>query len=407
MESFLPFNKADVGDEEIAEVVDVLRSGWLTTGPKAKEFEREFAAMVGTQHAVAVNSCTAALHLALEAAGLREGDEVLVPTMTFAATAEVVTYFKARPVLIDCVQDTLNLDTDRIEEAITEKTKAIIPVHFAGHPCDMEQVQSIARVHGLHVIEDAAHALPARYKGKMVGGIADFTCFSFYATKSITTGEGGMIVTNDAPLAARLAQAGKRVLVLEAGVDPGADPALESSSEELTAAENERAIFHCPGFHAAASEPERYNTTSEGDRMSWHFAARHLSDELQKDDPKAEAYDGRKVFYPRCSSIGGCTSHNTMVTICGNDFDWQRIADLTGDPSWNPSRMRYYFKRLERARYTRFRFTWIGKVIDQKPAAGTTGAIEHPLPTWVGPVAGLLSGVAFGARTWKVTIRSG
>jgi dTDP-4-amino-4,6-dideoxygalactose transaminase len=204
MESFLPFHRADLGDEEIAAVVDVLRSGWLTTGPKAIEFEREFAAMVGAQHAVAVNSCTAALHLALEAAGLREGDEVLVPTMTFAATAEVVTYFKAKPILIDCVQDTLNLDTDRIEEAITDKTRAIIPVHFAGHPCDMEQIQSIARTHGLHVIEDAAHALPARYQGKMVGGIADSTCFSFYATKNITTGEGGMVTTNNAEWAARI-----------------------------------------------------------------------------------------------------------------------------------------------------------------------------------------------------------
>src|SRR5512145_1516030 len=150
----LPFHMPDVGEEEIAEVLDVLRSGWLTTGPKVREFEREFAAMVGTQHAVAVNSCTAALHLALEAAGLREGDEVLVPTMTFAATAEVVIYFKARPVLIDCVQDTLNLDTERIEEAITAKTKAIIPVHFAGHPCDMDQILSIARVHDLRVVED-------------------------------------------------------------------------------------------------------------------------------------------------------------------------------------------------------------------------------------------------------------
>ena len=204
MESFLPFHKADLGDEEIAGVVDVLRSGWLTTGPKVKEFEQEFAAMVGTQHAVAVNSCTAALHLALEAGGLREGDEVLVPTMTFAATAEVVTYFKAKPVLIDCVQDTLNLDTDRIEEAITDKTKAIIPAHFAGQPCDMEQIQSIARTHGLHVIEDAAHALPARYHGKMIGGIGDSTCFSFYATKSITTGEGGMVTTNNAEWAARI-----------------------------------------------------------------------------------------------------------------------------------------------------------------------------------------------------------
>jgi perosamine synthetase len=204
METVLPFHKADIGDEEVAEVVDVLRSGWLTTGPKVKEFEQEFAAMVGAQHAVAVNSCTAALHLALEASGLREGDEVLVPTMTFAATAEVVAYFKAKPVLIDCVQDTLNLDPDRIEEAVTDKTKAIIPAHFAGHPCEMEQIQSIARTHGLRVIEDAAHALPARYQGKMVGGIADFTCFSFYATKSITTGEGGMVTTDNPEWAARV-----------------------------------------------------------------------------------------------------------------------------------------------------------------------------------------------------------
>jgi perosamine synthetase len=160
--------------------------------------------MVGAEHAVAVNSCTAALHLALEAAGVNEGDEVLVPTMTFAATAEVVTYFKARPVLIDCVQDTLNLNTDRIQQAITDKTKAIIPVHFAGHPCDLRPLQMIAQNHNLQVIEDAAHALPARYHGKMIGGISDATCFSFYATKNITTGEGGMVTTNNAEWAARM-----------------------------------------------------------------------------------------------------------------------------------------------------------------------------------------------------------
>ena len=204
MENLLPFHTPDVGDEEIAEVVDVLRSGWLTTGPKVREFEQEFAAKVGAQHAVAVNSCTAALHLSLEAAGLREGDEVIIPTMTFAATAEVVAYFKARPVLIDCLQDTLNLDTDRIEEAITSKTRAIIPVHFAGHPCDMMRIRSIARSHKLHVIEDAAHAFPARYQGKMVGSIGDSTCFSFYATKNITTGEGGMVTTDNAEWAARV-----------------------------------------------------------------------------------------------------------------------------------------------------------------------------------------------------------
>ncbi len=204
MKEFLPFHRSDVGEEEVSEVVEVLRSGWLTTGPKVREFEREFAAMVGAEHAVAVNSCTAALHLALEAAGVSEGDEVLVPTMTFAATAEVVTYFKARPVLIDCLPDTLNLNTDRIQQAITDKTKAIIPVHFAGHPCDLKPIHAIAQKHNLHVIEDAAHALPARYHGKMIGGISDATCFSFYATKNITTGEGGMVTTNNAERAARM-----------------------------------------------------------------------------------------------------------------------------------------------------------------------------------------------------------
>lgn len=204
MNTVMPFHQADIGEEEISEVVAVLRSGWLTTGPKVREFEREFAAMVGTEHAVAVNSCTAALHLALEAAGVQEGDEVLVPTMTFAATAEVVTYFKARPVLIDCMPDTLNLDTSRIEAAITSKTKAIIPVHFAGHPCELNEIQAIARRHDLHVIEDAAHALSARYHGKMIGRISETTCFSFYATKNITTGEGGMVTTNNAELAARV-----------------------------------------------------------------------------------------------------------------------------------------------------------------------------------------------------------
>jgi len=204
MTKFLPFHLPDIGDEEIESVLAVLRSGWLTTGSKAKQFEQEFAAMVGARHAVAVNSCTAALHLALEAIGVQEGDEVIVPTMTFAATAEVVTYFKAKPVLVDCTEETLNIDPRAIEEAITEKTKAIIPVHFAGHPCEMDQILDLARAHHLHVIEDAAHALPARYRGKIVGSIADATCFSFYATKTVTTGEGGMVTTDNPEWAARI-----------------------------------------------------------------------------------------------------------------------------------------------------------------------------------------------------------
>lgn len=204
MSQFLPFHTPDIGEEEVSEVVQVLRSGWLTTGTKAKQFENEFAAMVGARHAIAVNSCTAALHLALEALGVREGDEVIVPTMTFAATAEVVTYLKAKPVLVDCTPDTLNISPDSIEQAITSRTKAIVPVHFAGHPCEMSQIQAVAREHKLAVVEDAAHALPARYRGKMIGSLSDLTCFSFYATKNITTGEGGMVTTDDADLAARV-----------------------------------------------------------------------------------------------------------------------------------------------------------------------------------------------------------
>ncbi len=204
MAEFLPFHAPEIGEEEIDAVVDVLRSGWLTTGAKARQFEQEFAAMVGARHAIAVNSCTAALHLALEAVGLREGDEVIVPTMTFTATAEVVTYFKAKPVLVDCTGDTLNIDPDKIEQVITPRTKAIIPVHFAGHPCEMDRILDIAGRHHLRVIDDAAHAFPARYQGKMVGVIGDCTCFSFYATKNITTGEGGMITTDNPDWAARI-----------------------------------------------------------------------------------------------------------------------------------------------------------------------------------------------------------
>jgi perosamine synthetase len=201
---FLPFHVPTIGEEEIAEVVATLRSGWLTTGPKVKQFEQEFARYVGCRQAVAVNSGTAALHLALEAVGVTEGDEVLIPTMTFTATAEVVTYLKAKPVLLDCRPDTLNLDPDRIERAITPKTKAIMPVHMGGLPCEMDRILEIARQYNLQVIEDAAHALPARYHGRMVGTIGDITCFSFYATKTITTGEGGMATTDNPEWAERM-----------------------------------------------------------------------------------------------------------------------------------------------------------------------------------------------------------
>jgi dTDP-4-amino-4,6-dideoxygalactose transaminase len=201
---FLPFHVPDIAEDEIQAVVETLRSGWLTTGSKAKQFEEDFARYVGSRHALAVNSATAAMHLALDAVGIGEGDEVIVPTMTFAATAEVVLYFKARPVLVDCRPDTLNLDPEQLEKAITSKTKAIIPVHIAGQACDMSRIVEIAHQHKLNVIEDAAHALPARYQGKMVGTIGDITCFSFYATKTVTTGEGGMATTDNPEWADRM-----------------------------------------------------------------------------------------------------------------------------------------------------------------------------------------------------------
>lgn len=201
---FLPFHVPDIDEEEIQSVVETLRSGRLTTGPKVKLFEEKFAGFIGVGHAATVNSGTAALHLALNAVGIQEGDEVIVPTMTFAATAEVVLHLKARPLLADCRPDTLNLDVNQTEKSITPKTKVIIPVHFGGQPCEMDRILKIAGHHKLNVIEDAAHGLPARWRDKMVGTLGDITCFSFYATKTITTGEGGMITTESEEFADRM-----------------------------------------------------------------------------------------------------------------------------------------------------------------------------------------------------------
>jgi dTDP-4-amino-4,6-dideoxygalactose transaminase len=201
---FIPFHRPSITEDEIQSVVETLKSGWLTTGTKTKSFEQDFANYVGCKHAVAVNSGTAALHLALEAIGIKEADEVIVPTMTFTATAEVVLYFKAKPVLVDCDPSTLNIDPDKIEEKITGRTKAIIPVHFGGQPCNMERILDIARRYNLRIIEDAAHSLPAEYRGRMIGTIGDITCFSFYVTKPITTGEGGMAPTENPEWAERM-----------------------------------------------------------------------------------------------------------------------------------------------------------------------------------------------------------
>jgi perosamine synthetase len=195
--AFLPFALPDIDETEFHEVKEALQSGWITTGPKTKQFESEFAKAVGAKHAIAVNSCTAAMHLALEALGVRQGDEVITSPYTFAATAEVIRYFDARPVFVDVDPRSLNLNPDLIERAVTPKTKIILPVHLAGMPANMDAIKDVATRHGIPVIEDAAHAFPSAYKGKSIGSISEFTCFSFYATKPITTGEGGMITTDN------------------------------------------------------------------------------------------------------------------------------------------------------------------------------------------------------------------
>lgn len=217
---FLHFARPSIGEEEVAAVVDTIRSGWLTTGPKTVEFEKAFAAAVGARHALAVNSATAGLHLALEAAGIGQDDLVLTSTWTFTATAEVARYLGAHPVLVDVEPRTLNLDVTALDRRIVElrrehgaRVRAIVPVHFAGQSCDMEAILGLARTHGLRVIEDAAHAFPTtvrsssvaddEYRSRSIGTVGDASVFSFYATKTIATGEGGMVTTENDEFAAR------------------------------------------------------------------------------------------------------------------------------------------------------------------------------------------------------------
>ncbi|TGE33824.1 DegT/DnrJ/EryC1/StrS family aminotransferase [Desulfosporosinus sp. Sb-LF] len=201
---FLTYGLPLIEEDDIAEVVDSLKSNWIAKGPKTNLFETKFAEYVGAKHAIAVNSCTAGLHLSLVAAGLGEGDEVITTPMTFAASANVIIHTGATPVFADIDPITMNIDVNEIRKKITPRTKAIIPVHVAGHPCEMDEIMDIAREHNLFVLEDAAHAVYTQYKGKLIGSIANATAFSFYATKNLATGEGGMVTTNDDVLAEKI-----------------------------------------------------------------------------------------------------------------------------------------------------------------------------------------------------------
>jgi len=202
----LPFHRPDLGAAEEAAVLEVLRSGWLTRGPRTEEFERRLRALTGAPHLLALNSCTAALELALIVAGIGPGDEVVTTAMTFTATANVILHRGARPVLVDVEPDTLNIDPDAVAAALTPRTRALLAVDLAGHPADYDRLLPLARDHGLTLVEDAAHALEARHRDRPVGSFADFTCFSFYANKNLTTGEGGALAsTSDAAVMERAA----------------------------------------------------------------------------------------------------------------------------------------------------------------------------------------------------------
>jgi perosamine synthetase len=320
---FLPFAVPWIGEEEIAAVVECLRSGWITTGPIVREFEASFAEYVGVRHAVAVNSCTAALHLALEALGVRPGDDVLVPTMTFAATAEVVHYLGARPVLIDCHPETLNLDVEHLAATLAEqyrlrdgaarhrdtgaRLRVAIPVHYAGLPCEMRSLRSMAKSYGFALVEDAAHALPAATGGQAVGTLGAIAAFSFYATKNITTGEGGMLVTDDARLAERARimslhgisrDAWKRYTangswayeILEPGFKYNmTDIAAAIGREQLRRSEElwEIRRRYAARYTAAFRELPQVETPPDappGDRHAWHLYVLRLNLELLRLD---------------------------------------------------------------------------------------------------------------------------
>lgn len=194
---FITFGSPLIEDEEIKEVEKTLRSGWIGTGPKVAKFEEMFKEYIGSKYAMALHSCTAGLHLAMLVAGLKSGDEVITTPMTFCATVNSIIHAGGRPIFVDVDRKTMNIDPDKIKKAITSKTKAIIPVHFAGRPCEMDVITDIAKKHKLIVIEDAAHAIESKYKGQKIGNIGDMACFSFYVTKNLVTGEGGMVTTNN------------------------------------------------------------------------------------------------------------------------------------------------------------------------------------------------------------------
>lgn len=373
---FLPFALPELGDEEIAEVVDTLRSGWITTGPKAKRFEQAFAEFLNEPQieCIAVNSATAGLHLALEALGIGPGDEVITTTHTFTATAEVVRYMGADVKLVDIDPKTMNIALDQIEAAITPRTKAIIPVHYAGLAVDMLTLLDIARRHGLKVVEDAAHALPTTLEKELIGTMgSNATVFSFYANKTMTTGEGGMLVTRDAELAKRA-----RVMRLH-GINRDAfdrftakvpswyyeivAPGFKYNLTDIAAAMGLHQLKRLPAFQRRREQiAARYfealadlplilpPQAPEGDVHSWHLYVLRLSE---------DAPIGRDEFIERLFEQGiGCSVH--YVPLHQHPY-WKERYGLT--PEMFPESQKAYERTVTIPLYTAMTDDQVERVI--------------------------------------------
>lgn len=363
--NFLPFALPEIGEDEIDEVVNSLRSGWVTTGPKTKQFESDFVDYLGGGvEAIAVNSATAGLHLGLEAMGIGLGDEVITTTHTFTATAEVIRYLGADPVFVDVDASTLCIDVDAVARAITPRTKAIIPVHFAGRSADMPRLLALAKQHGLKVMEDAAHALPTTCDGRLIGTLqSDVTVFSFYANKNITTGEGGMLVTRDPEIAKRA-----RVMRLH-GINRDAfdrftskapswyyeilAPGFKYNMTDVAASIGIHQLKKANAFqqkraHIAAMYDEALAGLSIilpphaaiGDLHSWHLYVIQLSD---------EAKVPRDVFIERLYEQGiGCSVHYIPLHL--HPY-WRDTYKLTSDMF--PVSQRIYERTVSLPLYTR------------------------------------------------------
>jgi dTDP-4-amino-4,6-dideoxygalactose transaminase len=373
---FLPFALPEIGDEEIAEVVDTLRSGWITTGPKAKRFEADFTAFLGDDalQSIAVNSATAGLHLALEGLGIGPGDEVITTTHTFTATAEVVRYLGADVKLVDIDPATLCIDPALVEAAITPRTKAIMPVHYAGLAADMVAIGDIARRHGLKVVEDAAHALPTTLNGQLVGTFgSDATVFSFYANKTMTTGEGGMLVTRDADLAQRA-----RVMRLHGMSRDAFDrftakvpswyyeivaPGFKYNLTDIAAALGLHQLKRAQGFQRrraqiAAMYDEAFRSLplvtpplpAAGDLHAWHLYALRLGD---------DAGVARDSFIERLFEQGiGCSVHYIPLHL--HPY-WRERYDLR--PEQFPHSHHAYERMLSLPIYTRMSDADVERVV--------------------------------------------